>query len=54
LEIVVGLRATPSLIREIQDLIPSFPRASLFQARESPKDYALLVEPMDRGKSAGI
>jgi hypothetical protein len=54
LEIVVGLRATPSLVREIQDLIPSFPRASLFQARESPKDYALLVEPMDRGKSAGI
>lgn len=54
LEIVVGLRATSSLVREIQDLLPSFPRASLFQAKESPTDYALLVEPMDRGKSAGI
>lgn len=54
LEIVVGLRAASSLVREIQDLIPSFSRASLFQARESPTDYALLVEPMDRGKSAGI
>ena len=54
LEIVVGLRATSYLVREIQNLIPSFPRASLFQTRESPTDYALLVEPMDRGKSAGI
>jgi hypothetical protein len=54
LQIVVGLRATSSLLREIQDLIPSFPRASLFQARESPTNYALLVEPVDRGKSAEI
>jgi hypothetical protein len=54
LEIIVGLRTTSSLAREIQDLIPLFPRASLFQARESPTNYALLVEPMERGKSAGI
>lgn len=54
LEITVGLRATSSLVREIQDLLPTFPRASLFQAKESPTDYALLVEPMDRGKAARI
>jgi hypothetical protein len=54
LEIVVGLRATPHLVREMQNLISSFPRASLLQAGESPRDYALLVEPMDRSKSAGI
>lgn len=53
-ELIVGLRATSSLQRGIQNLIPSFPRASLFQARESPTNYALLVEPMGLGKSTGI
>jgi Protein of unknown function (DUF2971) len=41
LEIIIGLRATPSLIQELKSLSRAFPRASLLQASESSHEYSI-------------
>jgi len=44
LEIIIGLRATPSLIQEIKSLAPGFPRAGLLKAHEDQFDYGLAID----------
>ncbi len=43
LEIIVGLRSTPSLTTEIRSLAASLPRVRLFIASEDPDNYGLLI-----------
>jgi len=46
-EIVVGMRAAPSLIQEIRDIAGTFPWAAVLKAREDPHRYGLLIEEFD-------
>lgn len=43
LEIIVGLRSTPSLIQQLEFLAAVFPRATLLQANESATEYSLCL-----------
>lgn len=51
LEIILGMRSTAELSKEVDDLALSFPRATLFRAREHPSEYSLLIDKSERGKS---
>ena len=44
LEIVIGLRASPSVTQEIRKIASTFPRATLLKAREDPADFALTID----------
>lgn len=44
LEIVVGLRATPSVTQEITKLASNFPRAKVLRAREDRCDFGLIID----------
>lgn len=44
LEIIIGLRATQSLVQQIRSLVPSFPKATLLRTREDPSDYGLVID----------
>jgi len=43
LEIIIGLRSTPSLIQRLESLAAAFPRATLLRANENPTEYSLLL-----------
>ena len=43
-EIVVGMRAEASFASELRQVAASFPRASVFVAREHPSEYAIAIE----------
>lgn len=44
LEIIIGLRATPSLVQQVRSLAPGFPKVTLLRAREDPSDYGLVID----------
>jgi hypothetical protein len=42
-EIIIGLRSTPVLVRKIQSLASTFPKATLRRAIEDPMEYSLIL-----------
>ena len=45
-EVIVGMRADPSLVAEVVRLAGEFPKASFHAASEHRNEYKLVIEPM--------
>jgi hypothetical protein len=48
-ELIVGMRSTPSVIKEVRSFAAHFPKAVLLRADEHPSDYALVIEELRSG-----
>jgi Protein of unknown function (DUF2971) len=47
LEIILGMRSTPELKREMENVISNFPKATLRQAHDDPSEYALYIPKVE-------